>query len=67
MIGKTSQVDGDEDDRLDEALDQSFPASDPPSMTQPRKKIKEPPLDEDAPHIDDPETDLEKEKDRRFG
>jgi hypothetical protein len=55
MNGTMPQTaDPDDDDRLDEALDQSFPASDPPSMTQPkRKKIQEPPLDEDAPHIDE--------------
>jgi hypothetical protein len=33
-----------EDDRLEEALEDSFPASDPPSMTQPK------------PHADKPKT-----------
>lgn len=42
-----------EDDRLEEALEESFPASDPPSMTQPKPcgdKPKAPPeSDEDEP------------------
>ena len=33
---KTKAQKADEDANLDEALDESFPASDPPSMTQPR-------------------------------
>ena len=33
---KTKAQKADEDANLDEALDKSFPASDPPSMTQPR-------------------------------
>jgi hypothetical protein len=33
---KTKVQKADEDANLDEALDESFPASDPPSMTQPR-------------------------------
>ena len=33
---KTTAQKADEDANLDEALDESFPASDPPSMTQPR-------------------------------
>ena len=36
MKGKTKAQKADEDANLDEALDKSFPASDPPSMTQPR-------------------------------
>lgn len=28
-----------EDDKLDDALDQTFPASDPPSMTEPIKHL----------------------------
>ena len=31
-----------EDDRLEEALEESFPASDPPSMTQPKPKPEKP-------------------------
>jgi hypothetical protein len=63
MSGTTpNTADPDEEDLLDEALDQSFPASDPPSMTQPKKRpITEPPLDEDSPHVDvitpDPDDD----------
>ena len=39
-----------EDDRLEEALEDSFPASDPPSMTQPKPhadkpRSKKPPAD----------------------
>jgi hypothetical protein len=33
---KTKTHKAEEDAKLDEALKQSFPASDPPSMTQPR-------------------------------
>jgi hypothetical protein len=33
---KTKAQKADEDTNLDEALDESFPASDPPSITQPR-------------------------------
>jgi hypothetical protein len=33
---KTKAQKADENANLDEALDESFPASDPPSMTQPR-------------------------------
>ena len=40
-----------QDDRLEEALEDSFPASDPPSMTQPKPHVDmpkaEPPPDED--------------------
>ena len=32
----------DEDERLDEALDESFPASDPPAITQPHPHEREP-------------------------
>ena len=31
-----------EDDRLEEALEESFPASDPPSMTQPKPHADKP-------------------------
>ena len=34
-----------EDDRLEEALEESFPASDPPSMTQPKPHAEKPPAD----------------------
>ena len=53
MKGKTKAQKADEDANLDEALDESFPASDPPSMTQPRagadvtqRKRKRPPKGE---------------------
>jgi len=40
---KTEQAEHDRDDEmLDEALEDSFPASDPPSMTQPKSKAGAP-------------------------
>lgn len=49
-IKSPEEAEADMDDKsLDEALDQSFPASDPPSMTQPK---------------DNSATEVEKERDR---
>ena len=43
-----------EDDRLEEALEDSFPASDPPSMTQPKPHVDKPKTedDDDATRVD---------------
>ncbi len=35
-LAKNRPDEGDEEDALDEALDESFPASDPPAMTEPK-------------------------------
>lgn len=35
------------EDQLDDALEQTFPASDPPSLTQPGPHDEDPPEDED--------------------
>ena len=43
-----------EDDRLEEALEDSFPASDPPSMTQPKPHADKPPAEK--PPADKPKT-----------
>ena len=43
-----------DDDRLEEALEDSFPASDPPSMTQPKPPADKP--TEEKPPADKPKT-----------
>ena len=43
-----------EDDRLEEALEESFPASDPPSMTQPKPHAEKPRAEK--PPADKPKT-----------
>ncbi len=43
-----------EDERLEEALEDSFPASDPPSMTQPKPHADKPPAE--TPPADKPRT-----------
>ncbi len=57
QLKKKSDLIKEEDDRLEEALEESFPASDPPSMTQPKpsaEKAKAPKEtdDEDLSRVD---------------